>query len=227
MIVKLPEGPSMIRNISTRILPDIDGDQITVVVMYRTPKVTHLISVWHQNCNKPTDDKFYEWITTTENTLGPMDSLGMVDMFLNETNWNVASVNLEGLKEDNWDVSNFVACKILGEECKDKVLKGLHGSEPIVANVRSGARSPNVPNETLAEMDVILNQFDCNYKHILKGDNPRLKTFYPEGLRDRYDSCLKIEDEYPKSRTAMKEQLKAIAIKGGKIYFDESTPVML
>jgi len=219
MIVKLPEGPSMIRKISTLILPNmIDGDQITVVIMYRSPKVDHLVSMWHQNCDKPTDDKFYEWITSTKNTLGPMDSLGMVDMFLNETNWNVSLVNLEGLIEDDWDLSNFVACEILGEECEDKVLKGLHGSKPIVTNVRSGQRPPNVPNQTLVEMDAILNQFDCNYMHILRGDNPRLSIFYPQGLQHRLNSCLEIEDEYPKSRNAMTERIKKIALNSEKLW---------
>ena len=50
IVVKVPEGPSMIRNMSAHVLPDsIDGDQVTVVVVYRTPKIKHLISMWHQN----------------------------------------------------------------------------------------------------------------------------------------------------------------------------------
>jgi len=186
--------------------------------MYRSPKIKHLVSMWHQNCDKPTDDKFYEWITSTDNTLGPMDSLGMVEMFLNETDWNVALVNLEGLKKDDWDVSSFVACEILGEECKGKVLKGLQGSKPIVTNVRNGQRPPNVPNKTLDEMDVVLNQFDCNYMHILRGDNPRLSIFYPQGLQQLLNACLEIEDRYPKSRDAMKERIKEIASNSEKLW---------
>ena len=221
LIVKLPEGPSMIRNLSAHILPEtIDGRQVTVVVMYRTPKIKHLVSMWHQNCNRPTDDKFYEWITRTSNTLGPIDALGMVDLLLNETNWNVALINLSGLSEHNWDISNFVACKVLGEKCKDKFLKGLHGSEPVITNVRSGQRDPNVPNKTLDEMDIVLKDFDCNYPHILGekvGD--RLKIYYPGELRTTMRRCEKLGEEgYPQSRDEMRQQIKDIALKHGKLW---------
>lgn len=215
MIVKLPEGPSMIDRVSNYILPrGMDGDQVTVVIMYRTPKVGHLISMWHQNCDKPTDDHFYKWISTTPNTLGPLDALGMVDMFLNHTNWNVDLVHLEGMKEENWDVSNFVACKIMGEQCIGKAIEGLYdGSEPVVANVRSGQRGPNVPNETLDDMDVVLNSYDCNYMHLLRGDeNPRLTIHFRSAFQNLIKSCENLKKAgYPQNRIEMKEKVKEIA----------------
>ena len=223
MIDKLPEGPSMLRNITDHVLPDtIDGDQVTVVVMYRTPKSKHLISMWHENCNQPRpDNKFYEWITTTENTLGALDALGMVELFLNETNWNVALIDLNGLRKDNFDISNFVACKVLGEDCVGKIPICLKGSEPVVANVRGDKRPPNVPNKTIDEMDVILKNYDCNYQHLLGEGavNKRLKVYYPEGLQEIMRSCqLLSENGYPRSREKMREQLKEIALKHGTLW---------
>lgn len=220
MVVKLPEGPSMIDKVAKYILPrGMDGDQVTVVVMYRTPKIDHLVSMWHQNCDRPTDDHFYKWISTTPNTLGPLDALGMVDFFLNETNWNVDLVNLEGMKEEHWDVSNFVACKILRERCVGQVIEGLYnGSEPIVANVRSTQRGPNVPNETLDDMDIVLNSYDCNYLHLLTGDNPRLKIHFPSAFQKLIEYCWKLKKVgYPQSRIKMKERIREIALHRGTL----------
>lgn len=220
MVIKLPEGPSMVDRIAKQVLPDgIDGDQVTIVVMYRTPKIDHLISMWHQNCDKPTDDHFYKWISTTTNVLGPLDALGMVEFFLNETNWNVDVVNLEGLREENWDVSNFVACRILGEECIGKVIKGLYnGSEPVVANVRSGQRGPNVPNETLDEMDIILNRYDCRYMHLLRGDIPRLKIHFQDEFYKLINLCENAgKDSYPGTRITMREMVKDVALRRGTL----------
>lgn len=220
MVIKLPEGPSMIHKVSNYILPkDIDGDQVNVVVMYRTPKIDHLISMWHQNCPKQTDEHFYKWISTTTNTLGPLDALGMVDFFLNQTNWNVDLVNLEGMKEENWDVSNFVACKILGEKCIGKVIKGLYdGSEPVMANVRSGQRGPNVPNETLDDMDIVLNSYDCNYIHLFRDGNPRLKIHFRSAFKKVIKSCKKLGKlNYPQTRIEMRERIKEFALHRGTL----------
>ena len=220
IVVKVPEGPSMIRNMSAHVLPDsIDGDQVTVVVVYRTPKIKHLISMWHQNCNKPTsDNKFYQWITTTDNTLGALDALGMVDMFLNETDWNVALIDLDRVTQDGYDISNFVACRVMGEECQGKRLNGLNGSDPIITNVRSDKRPPNVSNQTLDEMDIVLQNFDCNYQHILGGNNERLKMFYPEGMLETLNACEAMVERYPRSRDEMRQQINDIAVKYGVLW---------
>jgi hypothetical protein len=54
--------------------------------------------------------------------------------------------------------------------------------------------------------------------HILRGDNPRLSIFYPQGLQQLLNACLEIEDRYPKSRDAMKERIKEIASNSEKLW---------
>jgi hypothetical protein len=220
LIVKVPEGPSMIRNMNAHVLPDtVNGDQVTVVVVYRTPKIKHLVSVWHQNCVTPSpDNKFHQWITTTDNTLGALDALGMVDIFLNETDWNVALIDLDGVKQDGYDISNFVACEIMGEDCEAKRLKGLYGNDPIVTNVRGDKRPPNVPNQTLDEMNLVLNSFDCNYQHLLDQMDERLTIYYPEELKKVMKDCETMNVAYPRSRQKMKRQIKDIALKYGVLW---------
>ena len=91
--------PSTLRE---RITPQsIDGDQIHVVIFTEHQKVKHLVSMWLQNCNRPIDDKFYKWITTTGNTLGALDSLGMVELIytwrFNDAGWDVSNEQLCGM----------------------------------------------------------------------------------------------------------------------------------
>ncbi len=224
MIVKFPHGSSMLHTISDDILPNaIEGDQITAVIMYRTPKINHLVSIWHENCNKATDPKFYEWITTSENTFGPVDSLGMVDLMLKETNWKIVLIDLNLARLDGWDISNFVACKVMGEDCVNKALRGLNGAEPVVKNVRRYDRDPNVPNITLDEMDSVLRSYDCNYQHIF--DNiknsyvGRLEIAYPDGFHETMAMCRTLSvDGYPSSRVEMKQQIGEVAVKYGKLW---------
>ena len=221
VIVKVPEGASIVRNISMHILPDsIGGDQVTVVVVYRSPKIKHLISMWHQNCNKPTsENKFHQWITGTDNTFGSLDSLGMVDMFLKETDWKVALIDLDGVGRDGYDISNFVACVVLGEVCTGKRLKGLNGGDPVVTNVRGDKRPPNVPNRTLDEMESILQTYDCNYPNILGGKYERLEIFYPDSMLKILSACEKMgEKDFPRSLAEMRQQIKDIAEKYGVLW---------
>jgi hypothetical protein len=216
LIVKLPEGPSMLKKLRERIMPQsIDGDQINVVVMYRTPKVKHLVSMWLQNCNRAIDDKFYEWITTTGNTLGALDSLGMVELIHNRTDWNIDLIHLGGLNDAGWDVSNYVACNILGNECVNKIPNGLNKSETVITNVRSSSRNPNVPNETLDEIDVVINQYDCNYIHLLS--NPRINIHFPRPFKELKKKC-EGEGVRHHTRADMKSKIVEIAKKGGKIF---------
>ena len=230
MIVKVPEGRSILHKISKEILPaDIQGEQVTVVVVRRTPKIKHLISIWHQNCNRKTDPKFYEWMTTTKNTFGPIDSLGMVDMLLEETDWNIVLVNMRGVIDDLWDISYFVSCKILGEECENRIPKVMNNDGKggaLRMNVRSGQRAPNVPNKTLDELDALLYRYDCNYRHVLK-NNDRLKIYYSDYLQVKIDKCDALgssndtqndnNHDYPRSRIELKKQITDIVLKHGKL----------
>ena len=73
---------------------------ITTVVVYRTPKSKHSIPVWHQNALKQTSTGFHRWITTTSNTLGALDALGMIEIILTTEateGWEVVVVDTSRL----------------------------------------------------------------------------------------------------------------------------------
>lgn len=227
-IVKVSNGVDILKAFSKEIIPhDIDPQHITVVVAYRTPKVKHLISMWHQNIlNKPVKKSFYDWITTTKNNFGAMDALKMVEMFLEHTQWNVALLDLEGLRINEWDESNLVACKILQGKCSNRTLTNIYGEElkeSIVANVRSHEQEPNVPQEALDQMEEVLRFYDCNnYQDMLQREwngHDRLKIYFPIGLEETMKFCSSVSNSYrtKQSRPHMISLIKSIAIKYGRV----------
>mmetsp|Transcript_6685 Transcript_6685/g.9844 ORF Transcript_6685/g.9844 Transcript_6685/m.9844 type:complete len:423 (-) Transcript_6685:36-1304(-) len=231
-IMRIPkhEGQALVKRLAKEVVPGRDSE-VTVVVVYRIPKIKHLISVWHQHNTKPTDPEFYEWITTTENKLGPLDSLGMINIFLHHTNWNIALVDLEGLTGAGWDPSNFIACEVLDELCVDKKPLELHNAHiaPVIANVRSDKNVPNVPDVALEEIDRVLLGHDCKYIKTLEKwieteseteieATSRVELHYPKGIYEMMKQCKSMEEKYySKNRSQMKKKIVAVAKKYGKI----------
>ena len=174
LIVKSPKGDFILDGLGT-ILPT--NIPVTCVIVYRIPKIRHLVSMWHQNEIKNDGAEFWAWITTTQNTLGAMDALGMVSMVLERTSWDVVLVDAHGAKEAGWDISNLVTCSILASldesiECdeseKSMIVEG-NVIQPIIKNVRSNKRPPNVGEQVLQDMDQALRSYDCNYLDLMKG----------------------------------------------------------
>ena len=225
-IVKFDNGVDMLKTFSKDIVPNhIDPRRITVVVAYRTPKVNHLISMWHQiMLDTKRKSTFFDWITLAENTLGPMDALGMVEMFLQYTEWNVVLLDLEGLKVNEWDASNLVACKVLQGNCrrtladlsKDGAMK-----TPVITNVRSHQKEPNVSQEALDEMETVLRLYDCNYQSMLERERNghRLKIYYPVCLDETMKLCSSMNksNHQRQPRSEMKSLLGDIALKHGRL----------
>jgi len=199
--------------------------RISIVIVYRTPKARHLISIWHQNALKRTDPGFYDWITTTGNNLGALDALGMVDLIVRHPaadDWNIVLVDLSGVKEDGWDLSNLIACEVMHVEC-DTETKGLMGlsdeENPILANVREDTRPPDMGKEVFDRMEVVMRGYDCNYQHLFFDDKykERLKILHPFNLLQIMKGCRKNANPYPPSRKAMKEEIVKLALASGKI----------
>lgn len=219
------EGQALVRRLAREVVPG-KGSEVTVVVVYRIPKIKHLISLWHQHNTRQTDPQFYEWITTTANKLGALDSLGMINIFLHHTDWNVALVDLEGLSGAGWDPSNFIACEVLDELCVDKKPLELHNARiaPVIANVRSDELIPNVPNVTLEEIDRVLLAYDCKYINKLEGwieteieTTSRVKLHYPKGVYEMMKQCKSMEQKiFSGNRLQMKKKIVDVVKKYGK-----------
>ena len=91
------------------------NDDITVVVKLCTPRTHHLISI----CM--TDHNFHSFLTnylphTPKASLHSLDSLGLATTFLHES-FQVFLIDTKGAAQNGRDVSDVVACDVLGAEC--------------------------------------------------------------------------------------------------------------
>jgi len=204
----LPDSGISSMNSSTSTLVKDKGlatrDHITVVVTYRSPRVKHLVSIWHQTKKKV--EHFRAWMTTTRNELGALDSLALAEMLLNH-GLHVILIDSSGIIQGGYDISYIVACDVLGAECTiNKTLQGLQ-SEPVVKNVKVDKNyNLNVNDEELDAMDKVMRQYDCKFQHLM--DHPNLTILYPHDLIHNFDQCEPGILEM--SRLEMKRQLVEI-----------------
>ena len=189
--------------------------RVTIVIVYRTPKVKHLISIWHQNTVQRNSPGFHQWITHTNNQLGPIDALGMVDLVLQNTphSWNVVLVDSSGVQKEGWDISNLIACEVMNVDCGEGT-NGVLGVEPDILNVRQNKKPADVEDDILEQMDEVMRGYDCNYQHLFDGSiyNDRLKVLYPLELSQIMEHCKNRNTSYPTSRNAMKKEIVKIAL---------------
>lgn len=202
--------------------------RITVVISYRTPKARHLISVWHQNSLRRSDPGLYDWINTTSHGLGTLDAaLGMADLILRHPisqRWDVVLVDLSGVKEDGWDLSNLIACEVLRAECDDETkgpVKLRGGAVPFLKNAKKYKKPIDVSDEALERIEGVLRGYDCNYQHLFFDNNgkyaKRLQILHPFDLERIMEDCRNRTVPYPSSRKVMKEEIVKIVRSSEKI----------
>jgi hypothetical protein len=184
-------------------------ERITVVVTYRVPKVKHLISIWRETKKK--NESFQQWLTHTKNNLGAIDSLGLVERFLNK-GLKVVLADISGISSAGYDISNIIACEVLDASCtKDKQLIG--SSPPLIMNTKINFNGNiDVTEEQINLMDAVMRMYDCKYMNMMKKfeESDQLQLLYPTTLHDVFDSCGKNWTE-DVERISMKKQLVCIA----------------
>ena len=112
-------------------------DDITVVISYRSPRIKHLKSLWHQCC---IDVSFEEYLTkrlrTRMDPLRALDSLFLTGVFLSR-GLKVVLLDMGGVLEQGYDMSSVIACDILQVDCtQKKTVVGIK-QEPKIINVKS------------------------------------------------------------------------------------------
>jgi len=191
------------------------NDDVTVVVKIRTPRVDHLASLWHQCCMKHMS--FYEYITihlpSSKNSLHSLDSLRVAEAFLKK-GIRVILVDMEGATEKGYDISNVVACDVLGARCTlGKQIIG-DTNAPNIINVKNHTLAMvNVTDGQLALMEKSIRNYDCNFLSIM--EHKKLTTLYPDQLLKIFDACQNIpQGNRVKTRPDLIEILYGIATGG-------------
>lgn len=152
-----------------------DFGKISFVVNYRSPRFSHLVSLFHET-QTHVNQTLSHWICQVPIfRFRPLNSLGLVQQLVDQGQKTVL-VDMAGVSEQNYDMNNVVACDILKVPCysKDKTIVGLEGMTPAVDNVSSKNKNKRGTVDLSVELqdavERLLKLGDCDYLHLLKHD---------------------------------------------------------
>jgi len=197
------------------------NDDVTIVVKFRAPRVEHLVSLWHQCCMGSMT--FYEYITirlpSKKDPIRSLDSLRLVEIFL-EKGFEVIIIDMEGATNKGYDISDVVACDVLGARCTP--VKKIIGENilPLISNVKKH-NDLYVSDDQLEMMEKAIRNYDCNFQNMMRHDS--LTALYPEVLMKIFESCQFIsQDSRIETRGNLVEVLFDITI-SDDIYYEHIT----
>eukprot|EP01084_Bolivina_argentea_P125644 222588_1 len=149
--------------------------QIEVVITYRTPRVTHLISLWHQISKQNNVTHLSEFIQRVLHTFFfIINPLGMAQRFAMK-NISTRIIDTSGIARQNIDLSLVIACHILKVSCENNTIIGLINN-PVRLNVFTKKYPQNnlhkdVSENKLQAIEKVLQQFDCKYLKLKQMSN--------------------------------------------------------
>ena len=165
-----------------------DND-ITVVVVYRSPRVDHLKSMWHQKSMRK-GQTFHDYLTSPNLSLKSLDSLYISKQFL-DRGLKVDLVDMAGVLKKGYDISNVVACDILGAACnKDKSFHSAENETAIIMNVKNNmeaASNVNVTTDKLDLIDEMILSYDCSLVSILQ--HPNITILHSHSIEQLLQTC--------------------------------------
>lgn len=213
-IVTFPEiQQNFIETIQQNIIPkSITGDQITVVILYQTPKLDRYISLWRKT-NEPT---FRDWLDQTGAlSFSSCKELGIAQAILENTNWNVALIDTKGLEEDNnWDISNYIACHVMKANCDNHGLIGFDDEKDGLTTL-----PPTLPRQTIfgeaawTKINEVFMSFDCKFRKSIQKyaqENGRFKVYHSSGFMKTMKHCEKMNTKFSFDLDEMKSKLMTI-----------------
>ena len=147
--------------------------QPELVLVSRTPRTSHLVSIWKQLTQvpwKPTYGfSFQELICNTEASapiergLGTFSNpLGVAHNIIFSDSLPVYVLDSGGVAQEDMDICHAFCCSVLKVNCTDdqKWVRGLEGVT-IRSNTRKG--DPGLTREQVTQLDRLFQQRDCAY----------------------------------------------------------------
>jgi hypothetical protein len=187
-----------------------------VVIMYRSPRMSHFLSIWKQQtkvgrkefygysfrdflCSQKTQEKVLEKLSVIANPLGlAKTAVGQ--------NWPTFLLDMGGL--DGQDVSHAFGCDILKVNCQGQWMEGLQG-----VTIRKNSRwgDPNLTEGKQLELENIFTQRDCTYYDELH-NHPLLTILYRRHLWENNctNTGVSAEPKFRHNVTNMLNQMRAI-----------------
>ena len=121
---------------------------------------------------------------------------------------------MKGVEEENWDLANFISCKVMGSDCDENGMVGFDNEEDkstISWEVEEG-KDISLTKEVLNEMEEELMAHDCNYMELIEAhseEGGRLTIYspHPSGIEKTIDYCETINTEEIPDREKLKENI--------------------
>ena len=100
----------------------------------------------------------------------------------------VELIDMAGVMEKGYDLSNVIACDVLGVPCySNKTLLGTV-EQPVVKNVKKGMGNMGSTTEKqLQRIETLIRRRDCSFQHLR--DHPKLKILYAYEILNVWDDC--------------------------------------
>jgi len=191
------------------LLPNLED--MEVHIHYRSPRIDHVISIWHQNTHGETLRHFVQEMGSQDPPiLYQSNSLALALQFVRK-GIKTTIVDMVGVSEheaslvesDKLDstgetivggIRGVVACDILrigNGLCDDQSRMRLPGYKhpPQDQNIKDDKRVRNLTEEQLMEIDRVFNEYDCGvWQHLQKYQNRGLlRILYPS--QNLFASC--------------------------------------
>ena len=167
--------PSDASKIINRLMENlsITPHDITLVLVYDTPRVQEWASVWQQEsidktysdflCNDDGDDDDDERLQHLDTTMNPF----RISKIYREYGWNVAVIDEQGVRKLDVAPAHAIACNVLGVSCDDGWVAGMKEKNP-------GAPQSYEINELRShekeDLEQLFRSRDCLYKQELEVD---------------------------------------------------------
>ena len=188
-------------------------EDITAVVVYRAPRVDHIVSLWHQCCME--EMSFYEYLTrrfeTVVDPLRSLDSLKLAKMFLDKDIETVI-IDMSGVAALGYDMSNVVACDVLNAECTErKTFLGAPEQEKAkIANIMTHSQDNfNITSAQLDQINDVIELYECNFVTLMQHE--KIRILYSKNLDAVLSKCKEREGDINNTRDDMVRRIIDIA----------------
>ena len=157
-------------------------EKVTAVIMYRSPRIEHLQSMWHQHQkaqrnHNVTFSQYLENLSSYLDMLTSLDSFNLMEQCLKH-GMKVILIDMSGVKRHGKDVSRVVACEVLGGDCQD----GHQSGDTVQINVANKSRQDiemDVTKDKLIQMNEAIKSYDCHFCSWLEKSRGKFAILYP------------------------------------------------
>jgi hypothetical protein len=114
-----------------------------------------------------------------------LDSLNLAQKFL-QKGLKTVIIDMTGVLNEGFDISNVVACDILGANCTpQKRFFGQSDEQPGIENVKNATHS--VSHEQMQMIDEAFENYECNF--LFLEDHHNLTILYQDALSHVFSKC--------------------------------------